>query len=100
IARPAPGQCTCEQILRVDWNAITMKASPETNYQILPGDRVFVKADRFFAFDTAITKLLRPVEMIMGDTSLGTSTIQKIKFFNRGPGFGAFGGATAPVAPR
>ena len=30
------------QILPVDWEAITRRGSPNTNYQIMPGDRIFV----------------------------------------------------------
>ena len=42
IARPAPDSGGIDQILPVDWRAITRGADASTNYQILPGDRVFV----------------------------------------------------------
>jgi protein involved in polysaccharide export with SLBB domain len=42
ICRPGPNGMSENQILPVDWNAITHGASTSTNYQILPGDRVFV----------------------------------------------------------
>ena len=41
IARTLAGQP--EQILPVDWKAITQLGRTRTNYQILPGDRVYVK---------------------------------------------------------
>ncbi|MGD0900387.1 MAG: hypothetical protein ABR915_21350, partial [Thermoguttaceae bacterium] len=42
IARPAPGKVDCEQILPIDWDAITQGGETKTNYRILPGDRVFI----------------------------------------------------------
>jgi polysaccharide biosynthesis/export protein len=43
VARPTPGgPAGSEQILPVDYAAITHGASPATNYQLMPGDRVFV----------------------------------------------------------
>lgn len=35
-----------DQILPVDWNGITAKGESKTNYQLLPGDRVYVKAEK------------------------------------------------------
>src|SRR5262249_42223823 len=49
VARPAPCENGCDQILPVDWKAVVMGASTATNYQLLPGDRLFVKADCFIA---------------------------------------------------
>jgi protein involved in polysaccharide export with SLBB domain len=42
IARPAPGTGGCDTILPVNWRQITEGAATATNYQVLPGDRVFV----------------------------------------------------------
>ncbi len=42
------------QILPVDWKAITAQAATETNYQLMPGDRVFVAEDKMVAFDTGL----------------------------------------------
>ncbi len=76
IARPSPnpGQC---QILKVDWDGITALASTNTNYQILPGDRVFVAEDKLVALDTALSKLIAPVERIMGFSILGAETVTR-----------------------
>ncbi len=43
IARPAPQGRGSEQILPVAWNDIARGASTETNYQLLPGDRLFIE---------------------------------------------------------
>jgi len=43
VARPAPPSCGLpDQILPVDWFAVTRAGNTRTNYQLLPGDRVFV----------------------------------------------------------
>jgi polysaccharide export outer membrane protein len=43
VARRASGGGP-EQILPVDWRALTQGSSTATNYQLLPGDRVFVRS--------------------------------------------------------
>jgi protein involved in polysaccharide export with SLBB domain len=77
IARPSPCSDAC-QILEVDWHGITAMAQAGTNYQILPGDRVFVAEDKLVAFDTALSKLIAPVERVMGFTILGASTATRL----------------------
>lgn len=77
IARPSSNLCQA-QVLPVDWFAITERASPHTNYQVLPGDRVFIAEDRLVAFDTHIAKLTAPLERIMGFTLLGTGTATRL----------------------
>ena len=71
IARPVPGGQGCDQVLPVNWEEITAGASTATNYQILPGDRVFLAEDKFIAFDSAITKITAPFERIFGFSLLG-----------------------------
>lgn len=77
IARPtnALGEV---QILPVDWFAITEQAATNSNYQVLPGDRVFIAEDKMVAFDTKLGKLLSPFERIMGFTLLGTGTATRL----------------------
>lgn len=55
VARPTSNE-TQPQILPVDWFAITERASAQTNYQVLPGDRVFIAEDKLVAFDTQMAK--------------------------------------------
>ena len=74
VARPAPGGFGCEQILPVDYEAITKGASSATNYQIMPGDRVFVAGDSMIATNTWLTKMTAPIERLLGIASLGTSS--------------------------
>jgi len=74
VARPAPGGFGCEQIMPVDYDAITRGASAATNYQIMPGDRVFVASDNMIATNTWLTKMTAPIERLLGIVSLGTSS--------------------------
>jgi polysaccharide export outer membrane protein len=82
ISRPAPGGSGCEQILPISWRDITRGASTDTNYQILPGDRLFISEDKFVAFDSLVSKLTRPFERIFGFNILGTQMVAR---FNRLP---------------
>ena len=77
IARPTRESETV-QILPVSWEAITAQASTSTNYQVLPGDRVFIAEDKLIAFDTNLAKLTAPLERIMGFTLLGTGTVTRL----------------------
>ena len=82
IARPAPSGVGCDQILPVDIEAIMKGASTATNYQVLPGDRVFIAQDQWIAFDSVVGKLTAPFERMFGFALLGSSTVQQ---FNRFP---------------
>lgn len=73
IARPT-GQPGGVQILPVEWDAITAQASTDSNYQVLPGDRVFIAEDRLIALDTSLAKITAPLERIMGFSLLGVGT--------------------------
>jgi polysaccharide biosynthesis/export protein len=76
IARPTdePGNV---QMLPVQWDAITSQACATSNYQILPGDRVFVAEDKLVAFDTGLAKLTAPFERIMGFSMLTVGTVTR-----------------------
>jgi polysaccharide export outer membrane protein len=84
ISRPAPSGTGCDQILPVDWNAITRGASPGTNYQLLPGDRLFIAQDRLLALNSFIAKVLNPFERMLGFSLLGAQTIQTMQRFPEG----------------
>lgn len=77
IARPThePGRT---QMLPVCWEAITAQGSHDTNYQILPGDRIFVAEDRMVALDTSIAKLTAPMERVLGFMLLATGTATRL----------------------
>jgi polysaccharide biosynthesis/export protein len=76
VARPSPTGCEV-QVLPVDWTAVSKFGVTSTNYQILPGDRVFIAEDNLVAFDTQLSKLLTPIERIFGFSTLGVSTVSR-----------------------
>lgn len=79
IARPAPGGFGCEQILPVDWTAITRGGVTETNYQLLPGDRIFIAQDPMVAFNNFVAKAKAPFEHVLGFGGLTVSTIRSFR---------------------
>jgi polysaccharide export outer membrane protein len=89
VARPAPAHACGEQILPVDWCAITEGGSTATNYQLFPGDRIYVKPDPWVAFDSAVAKALTPFERLFGFTLLGNATVRAVGGQTGGTGTGA-----------
>jgi polysaccharide export outer membrane protein len=83
VARRTPHANQPEQILPVDYVGVTQHGIAQTNYQILPGDRVYVRADKAFRVDGFLQKILTPVERLLGLTLLGSSTYNSIT--NRQP---------------
>lgn len=64
VARPVPGCVGYRQVLPVDWEAITAGAATTTNYQLFPGDRIYVKTENGFAFSHAMNKVFSPFERL------------------------------------
>ena len=88
IARPAPGGVNCDQILPVNWDEITKGAATASNYQVLPGDRIFIAENKILALDTWLDRFTNPVERIMGFSLLSAQTIQLMNRFPKGAGLG------------
>ena len=80
---PATNDCGGDQLLPVDWLAITQRGDATTNYQLLPGDRLFVSEDKLVAVDTQLGKIIAPFERIAGFVSLGISTVSSVMFFQQ-----------------
>ena len=76
VARPV-GNSNKPVVLPVDWVDITAYGMPSTNYQLLPGDRVFVVEDRFLALDGSLARIFAPAERIMGFSLLGAGTVTR-----------------------
>lgn len=83
IARPAVNGVGCEQILAVNWEDITRGASTATNYQLMPGDRVFIAEDPLIKFDAVVSRVTRPFERLFGFVALGTNTLNRIERFGQ-----------------
>ncbi|MCA9065634.1 MAG: polysaccharide biosynthesis/export family protein [Planctomycetaceae bacterium] len=89
LARPSPTVGGPDQVMPIDWNAIAQGAQTATNYQVLPGDRIYVKADKLITMDTALAKVTAPFERIFGFIILGNGTVRTLQ---RGRGFAGGGG--------
>lgn len=74
VARPGPDNITHHDIMPVDWKGITKYGDVTTNYQIMPGDRVYIAEDKWVAIDTKIAKIISPFERIFGFSILGADT--------------------------
>ncbi|HUG91135.1 MAG TPA: polysaccharide biosynthesis/export family protein [Planctomycetaceae bacterium] len=97
IARPSPAGVECAQILDVDYRAIAADGITTTNYQVLPGDRIYIQADQWITFDNVVSKVTAPLERLMGFTILTYGTIRTTaqrpsKTSGGASGFGGFGG--------
>ena len=82
IARPSPvGEA--EQILPVDWHAITRLGDPTTNYQIMPKDRVFIAVDKRSEMDTTIIRFTQPFNRAFGFLGLGARSLTAIERYGQ-----------------
>jgi polysaccharide export outer membrane protein len=75
IARPGEPGAACDQILDVNWNAITTRGRTETNYQLLPGDRIYVDAQPLVSLEYVMARVFSPMERLFGVTLLGRGTV-------------------------
>jgi polysaccharide export outer membrane protein len=75
VARPPAGCAEKDQIMPVDLVGIVSRGRTETNYQLFPGDRIFVKADSFIALNTTLDRVFAPLERIFGVSLLGRSVV-------------------------
>jgi polysaccharide export outer membrane protein len=103
LVRPAPSD-TCEElVLPIDYKGIVRCGKTATNYQILPGDRLYVKAAPLLTFDAYLARVLAPIDRILGTTLLTEaviSQIQTISTFHSTTGSSGTGGtSTAIIAP-
>jgi polysaccharide biosynthesis/export protein len=84
LARATPGSMGCAEILPVDWEEITRGGMTDTNYQVLPGDRIYIVDDKLVSSNGYLAKFTTPIERLFNITSLGTSTVQNVQVLGRG----------------
>jgi len=87
IARRSPLGAGCDQILPVDWVAVTKGGQSATNYQLLPGDRLFIAEDKLSRLDNFVASVTQPFERVFGFMLLGAQTIQVLQRFPEGQRF-------------
>ena len=79
VARPAPSGTCCAQVMPVNWREIAAEGVTTTNYQLLPGDRIYIQADRLIALDNVFAKIISPVERVFGVVLLGDSMLDSFR---------------------
>ncbi len=94
VARPTPVKAGCYEILPVNWRALTMAGDTETNYQLFPGDRIYIHSDPLICLNNWMTKVFNPIEQVMGLALLGGITYQTFQAIGSGT---SNGGAFVPV---
>ena len=92
VARPAPSGTNVAQTMLVDWEAITRGGITTTNYQLFPGDRIFIEADHQIAFDNAFSKFIAPLENFDGFALLNLGLWRAARNVNQIQGGGGGGG--------
>ena len=78
LSRPGPEGCA-PQMMPIDWRAIIQDGDTRTNYQILPGDRILIKAYPLVETDVKLARIISPIERMLGVTLLGSSTVNSIR---------------------
>ncbi len=78
IARRSPDKAGFETRLPIDWHAITARGSNATNYQILPGDRIYISGNKLTALDTFMFRVISPLERTATFISLASSAIRTL----------------------
>ena len=79
VARATPHDHEHPQILPVDWCGIAQRGSAATNFQMFPGDRLYIHSDCLIRADSVIGKVLNPIQRILGGALLGSSVYNSIK---------------------
>lgn len=82
LARPNGADPDKFQIFPINLAGVTMGGSPATNYQLLPGDRIFVNSNPWIAANIKINRFWGPIrsmyENVFGFTVLGSSTVSAV----------------------
>jgi len=79
VARATPYDAKNPKVLPVDWKALTQYGIAATNYQLFPGDRIFLHSDPLIVTNSFLNKLLSPVERVLGTVLLGATTVTAVK---------------------
>jgi polysaccharide export outer membrane protein len=79
LVRPTPSGCRkeTEEVYKVEWNRIVRRGCVATNYQLLPGDRIYVYAAPLITLDTYVGRFLSPFERLFADVGLGNTTVRQ-----------------------
>jgi polysaccharide biosynthesis/export protein len=84
VARPGPGELTRENILPVNYTAISRGGVTDTNYQLMPGDRLYIVDDKIIATNNVVGQFTNPIEKMLRVSQLGASTTTGMQILGRG----------------
>jgi polysaccharide biosynthesis/export protein len=87
IARPVPGAQGCEQILAVDYLAVSRGGQTTTNYQLMPGDRLYIAEDGLVAVSGLINQFTNPMYRLLSVSQLGAYTVRGFQTTGRAYNF-------------
>lgn len=79
VSRPNVAKPCGQDILPVDWVCLTEGGASSTNYQLAPGDRVYIQSQELIRTNNALAKMFAPIERVLGLTLLGASTVQSVQ---------------------
>ena len=101
IARPGRNDEGCDQILQVDWRGLSQVGATETNYQLMPGDRLYIAENKWVALDNRMAVITAPVERAAGFAQLMVGTVSRFSGDVLGGGaaspFGRTNGSDIPI---
>jgi polysaccharide biosynthesis/export protein len=83
VSRATPVGAGCAEVLPVDWLAITRGGVTDTNYQLLPGDRIYIVDDKLVATNNYLAKVTQPIERLLNISLLGTNTVGNMQTLGR-----------------
>lgn len=82
LVRPAPPGACCEQVLPVNMAAITQAGDATTNYQLMPGDRLYVYRDPIVRGTIFIDRLAAPFQTVINSILTYSFTARQIQFLS------------------
>ena len=82
LVRPGPPGTSVAQVLPVNYAAIVQAGDPTTNYQILPGDRLFVYRDPIVRTTLFIDRLAAPFNSVLNSILTYSFTARNVKSIN------------------
>jgi len=84
VARPTPAGLEAEEVLPVNWNEVARGGLTGTNYQLMPGDRVYIVDDKLVAANNCVTRATSPLQRLLNIGHLGATTIRTTQTMGRG----------------
>jgi len=76
ISRPAPDDTGIEQRLPVNWDAIAKNGVMATNYQIFPGDRIYLRGAHTTRISIFLSRIGEPVQSVSSTALLFQGAIR------------------------